>query len=75
MKTINLAGMEYRCHSPSLFELVTPGEPGAAWIACQGPARWIISIRGCWASKTFPTRMDAALLIARAFEQARADAL
>ena len=53
--------------------LVLPGAD-TAWIAYDG-CSWVIRIYGVWAVRQFPTRMNAALLIGRAFQNARAEAL
>jgi hypothetical protein len=67
---INLAGMEYHCHSPSLFELAAcPGTNGV-WLACQGPQDWAIALRGTWQPKTFKTVLGAAQVVGEAFHDA-----
>ena len=69
MTTITLAGMQYRAHSPSLFELQVPGHE-TLWLACDGPGCWLIGLRGTWATQEFGSRQEAAQLVAEAFQAA-----
>lgn len=67
---ITLSGMEYRCHSPSLFELtVSPGHD-APWIGCGGPGAWRIGSGHTWGDRLFASRHEAAQFIRDAFDLA-----
>jgi hypothetical protein len=74
MKRITLAGLEYLCHSPSLFELVVSPGHEPPWIACEGPGAWRIGSRMSWGSRTFTSRQEASRFIADAFAKAGAEA-
>jgi hypothetical protein len=67
---ITLAGMEYRCHSPSLFELIVSPGHEAPWLGCAGPGTWRIGSALSWGARTFSSRQEAAQLIRDAFEKA-----
>ena len=64
---ITLAGMEYRCHSPSLFELTAAPGPEGAWVAFSEARTWLVGIRGNWCPQHFPTRQEAAQAVADGF--------
>jgi hypothetical protein len=67
---ITISGMEYLCHSPSLFELIVSPGHNAPWIACGGPGAWRIGSSTHWGSRLFGSRQEAAGFIRDAFEQA-----
>lgn len=66
---ITLAGMEYHCYSPSLFELVVSEghEPKAPWLGCGGPSAWRVGTAATWGARLFASRQEAAQWIADAF--------
>ena len=65
MTTRKIAGIEFRAHSPSLFEY------HGAWIAYDG-RRWRVGVESePWGTRRFPSAHAAALLIRDAFQQAR----
>lgn len=70
MKTVTLANLTWRAHSPSLFQLL-----GAdAAIAYNGQA-WLVAVHGVYGSREFATRQQAAELIGQAFATAQGEAL
>jgi len=58
MKTINICGMPYRVHSPSLFE--STEEPIAIGYNGYG---WVIAVHNKWGKREFTTRNDAGQFI------------
>lgn len=67
MITRQIAGLEFRAHSPSLLEY------HGAFIGFTGTA-WKICVRGeDWGTRRFSSREEAAQLVAGAFQQARAE--
>jgi hypothetical protein len=65
MTTI-LAGLPWRVHSPSLFELDLACQ---CWLAYDGRA-WRVAVDGAYGTRTFPSRKAAAQLVAYHFELA-----
>jgi hypothetical protein len=74
MKRITLSGLEYLCHSPSLFELVVSPGHEPPYLGCSGPGRWQIGSRARWGSRVFGSRQEAAQLIRDAFDKAGREA-
>jgi hypothetical protein len=68
---ITLSGLEYHCHSPSLFELVVSPGHIPPRIGCQGPGCWQIGSGDHWGARLFGSRQEAAQFIADAFARAR----
>ena len=57
-----LAGLDFRAHSPSLFEY------HGAWIGYDG-RRWRVGVQDePWGTRTFESSHDAALFVYRAFQ-------
>jgi hypothetical protein len=75
MPIILICGLEYRVHSPSLFELdITHIDENAAglggvWVAYNGrEANWQMSVMGEW-SKSFPCRRAVAAHVYKYFHE------
>jgi hypothetical protein len=67
---IILSGLEYLCHSPSLFELVTSPGVEPARIGYTGQGRWQIGSADRYGCRVFKSRQEAAQLIRDAFDRA-----
>jgi hypothetical protein len=55
-----IAGLDFRAHSPSFLEHATM----SLWLAWDGTG-WRVAVRGRWGTRSFPTRQQAAELIAK----------
>ena len=66
---ITLSGMEYLCHSPSMFELVVGPGHEAPLVAYDASGCWRIGSRVSWGRRAFRTRQEATDLIRDTFEQ------
>lgn len=62
MKLLILAGLQWRAHSPSRFELV--GLP--VWLAFNGH-HWFVATSGTWGERAFTRRDEAAAMVAKAY--------
>ena len=82
MHKIAIAGLLYRVHSPSLFELDRIPGPQGVWLAFDpgdlsrhgpegggSPGEWLIAVRGVWGAKSFRTRRAAAAIVWRGFQE------
>jgi hypothetical protein len=67
---IILSGLEYLCHSPSLFELVVSPGHEPPYLGCSGPGRWQIGSEQFWGTRVFGSRQEASQFIADAFAKA-----
>lgn len=67
---ITLSGMQYLCHSPSMFELIVSEGHEPPLVAYDASGCWRIGSRVSWGTRTFRTRQEATDLIRHAFATA-----
>ncbi len=61
---VTISGHSWLAHSPSFLEHAT----APLWMAWDGRG-WRLAIRGSWGARSFPTRQEAAQLVADSFNQ------